>query len=260
MPAYSATTLLYAIHMSTLLSQETVELLMSGLCVTILLTVITSTGSLLIGIAVGWARMSLSPWLRGIAVSYIELFRNVPALIAVVFWAYALPNAFDLETRKLIFFDNTCINILARFTGLPIPYYAIGAVIGLTLNTSAYIAELFRAGVGTLSRDQWEASRTLGASPWWSFRRLLLPHGLQVAAPALVSRLVHNLKNTALASFVAVPEFFKAVQTSITHTFHAVELLLVATAAYWVLTWTFAIMFRRIITRVAGDGCPARAV
>ncbi|MFQ5855000.1 MAG: amino acid ABC transporter permease [Anaerolineae bacterium] len=226
-------------------TQEIARLLLNGLVVTVVLTLITSAGALVLGVGIGWLRLSASLLARSLATAYVEVFRNVPALVAVIFWAYALPNAFDLETRRVLFFDNPWISGLGSLTGLSIPYYAVGAALGLTLNTSAYIAELFRAGVGTLAREHWEAARSLGATANRAFLSVLLPHGLRAASPALVTRLVHNLKNTALASFVAVPEFFKAVQTSITRSFHAVELLLLASVGYWLLSWTYAWLLRR---------------
>ena len=229
------------------LTPDIISLLLSGLGVTIALTLIPSAAALALGVGVGWMRLSASPLARGLAVVYVEIFRNVPALVAVIFWAYALPNVFDLELRQALFFDNPLVNALGRLAGLSIPYYALAAAFALTLNTSAYVAELFRAGVGTLAREHWEAARTLGASPVRAFRSVLLPHGLRAASPALVTRLVHNLKNTALASFVAVPELFKAVQTSITRSFHAAELLLLASLLYWALSISFAWFLRRSI-------------
>ena len=235
------------------LTPEIVHLLLSGLGVTIVLTIATSAGALVLGVGIGWLRLSALRLARSLAVIYVEVFRNVPALVAVIFWAYALPNAFDPGTRRALFFDNAWINGLGHLIGLSVPYYAVGAALGLTLNTSAYIAELFRAGVGTLAREHWEAARSLGASRSRAFLNLLLPHGLRAASPAIVTRLVHNMKNTALASLVAVPEFFKAVQTSITRSFHAVELLLLASVGYWLLSWSFAWLLRRWL-RVPGAG------
>jgi polar amino acid transport system permease protein len=236
------------------LTPEIVSLLVRGLLVTVVLTVITSAAALVLGVGIGWLRLSASPFGRAMAIGYVEVFRNVPALVAVIFWVYALPNAFDPETRRALFFDNPFINGLGRLTGLSIPYYAVGAAIGLTLNTSAYIAELFRAGVGTLAREHLEAARSLGASSKSAFWNVLLPQGLNAASPALVTRLVHNLKNTALAGIVAVPEFFKAVQTSITRSFHAVELLLLASVCYCLLSWTFAWVMRRYLSASRSSG------
>jgi polar amino acid transport system permease protein len=229
------------------LSPDILVLLANGLLMTIALGLITSALAMLIGIVMGWMKLSASRPMRGMSTLYIEVFRNVPALVSIIFWAYALPNIFPPELRRSLFFDNPVVNLLGDITGISIPYYALAAMLGLTLNTSAYIAELFRAGVGTLSREHWEAARTLGASPRNAFIHVLLPQGLRAAAPALITRLIHNLKNTALASFVAVPELFKAIQTAISQSFYAVELLLVASVLYWLLSWAFAWMLQQVL-------------
>ena len=229
------------------LTLDVVSLLLNGLVATIALTLITSSAAVALGLSVGWLKISASPVARGLGAVYVEVFRNVPALVGVIFWAYALPNAFGPETRRLLFFDNSLMSGLSQLTGLTIPYYALAAAFGLTLNTSAYIAELFRAGVSTLAREHWEAARALGASPVRAFRHILLPHGLRAASPALITRLIHNLKNTALASFVAVPELFKAVQTSISRSFYAAELLLLASLMYWLLSVAFAWLLHQML-------------
>ncbi len=229
------------------LSPDIVALLANGLGVTVTLTLITATLAVGLGVGIGWLRLSALGWARAAATVYVELFRNVPALIGVIFWAYALPNALDPATRRALLFDNLLMAGLSQLTGLAIPYYALAAGLALTLNTSAYVAELFRAGVGTLAREHWEAARTLGASHGRAFFGLLLPHGLRAASPALTTRLIHHLKNTALASFVAVPELFQAVQTSITRTFYAVELLLLASVLYGLLSFVFAQLLRRVL-------------
>ncbi len=229
------------------LTSEVVTLLLNGLAVTVALTLLTSSAAVALGVSVGWLKISASPVARGLGTVYIEVFRNVPALVGVIFWAYALPNAFSPETRRLLFFDNGLMNEISQLTGLTIPYYALAAAFGLTLNTSAYIAELFRAGVSTLAREHWEAARVLGASSNHAFRHVLLPHGLRAASPALITRLIHNLKNTALASFVAVPELFKAMQTSISRSFYAVELLLLASLMYWLLSIAFAWLLHQVL-------------
>jgi polar amino acid transport system permease protein len=155
------------------LSPEIIILLVNGLLMTIALGVITSALAMVLGVGLGWMKLSASRPMRGVSTVYIEVFRNVPALVSIIFWAYALPNIFPPEVRRNMFFDNGVLNLLGDVTGLSIPYYAIAAALGLTLNTSAYVAELFRAGVGTLSREHWEAARTLGASPRRAFMYVL---------------------------------------------------------------------------------------
>jgi len=222
------------------LTDETARLLWQGLTLTIILTIITSMLSLVVGIGVGTLRLSRRSIWRWLAAAHVDLYRNIPALVLIVFWAFALPNLFPPEIRRALFFDNGLMDWLSGQTHLSIPYYALAAALALTLNTSAYLAELFRAGVGTIAKEHLDAARTLGASPRVTFIRILLPQGLRAAFPAISTRLIHNMKNTALAAFVSVPEFFHSIDTAITRSFRALEFLLLAAAVYLVLSFLFA--------------------
>jgi ABC-type amino acid transport system permease subunit len=177
---------------------------------------------------------------------YVNIFRNVPALVLIIFLAFAVPNLFALDQRQSLFFDNLLAEWAGSITGLSLPYYALAVIIALTLNSSAYLAELFRAGVGTIPRQIVDAARSLGASNTAVFRQILLPQAVLAAFPAITTRLIHNMKNTALASIVAVPEFFHATQASITRTFFALHFLLLAAAIYLLLSISFAALLGQI--------------
>ena len=228
------------------LTPETVNLLLAGIALTVALTVVTSVTSFVIGIGVGTLRLSGNRLIRSVAGTFVEVFRNIPALIQIIFWAFAFPSLFPADVRAFLFFDNPPMTWLAMATGLSLPYYALAACLGLTLNTGAHLAELFRAGVGTLPRERIETARLLGAGTVALFRWILLPGGVRAAFPAITTRLIHNMKNTALASFVAVPEFFQTVQASITLSFRAVEFLTVAAVVYLVLSTVMAALLRRV--------------
>lgn len=225
---------------------EIIELLSQGLWLTLTLTFITTLLSVSLGIFVGSLRLVESRWVTLPAALFVEMFRNIPALILIIFWAFALPNAFPQEIRAELFFNNPVVNELTRFSGLTVPWYAIAATLGLTLNTAAYIAELFRAGVGTVAQEHVEAAKTMGASTTTIFRTILAPGGLRAAYPAITTRLIHNLKNTALASFVSTPEFFNSVQTAITRSFLAIEFLTLAAIVYLLLAVTLSFILRRL--------------
>lgn len=229
------------------LTPEIVRILATGMLTTIVLTFLTTLLALVLGVLICWLRLMRSRLANLIASSYIEVFRNIPALVLVIFFAFALPNAFDPAVRRVIFFNNDILLALRDITGLLIPYYAVAAIIALSLNTSAYIAELIRAGTGILAQNHHQAAWSLGATQHKAFFTLVLPHGLCAASPAIITRLVHNMKNTALASFVAVPELFQATQKAISETFYAVELLLIASALYWLMAWGFAWLLRYIL-------------
>ena len=210
------------------LTPETLDLLAHGVAVTIVLTLITSVVSLVVGVVVGTLRLIDNGPVRAGAGAFVEVFRNIPALIQIIFWAFAFPSLFPQDARQAIFFDNAAMDWLGGVTGLSLPYYAVAACVGLVLNTSAHLAELFRAGVSTLPKEHVDAARTLGAERRAVFWAILLPGGLRAAFPAVTTRLIHNMKNTALVSFVAVPDLFHAVQGSITRSFRATEFLVAA--------------------------------
>ena len=214
------------------LTPELLQLLAQGLRLTLILTVITSALSLGLGIVVGSLRLFHHRWAALPALLFVEIFRNIPAIVLIIFWAYAFPNIFPAELRHRLFFNNPIINWLSDISGLPILWYAVAAILALTLNTAAYIAELFRAGVGTIAQEHVHAAQTMGATWPAIFKTLLIPGGIRAAYPAITTRLIHNLKNTALVSIVAVPELFNSIHTAITRSFLAVEFLTLAALIY----------------------------
>lgn len=209
--------------------------LLRGTLLTVALTIVTALSATACGIAVGAARMSSRSIVRRGAAAYVEVFRNVPALIQIIFWAFALPNLLSPDTRRTLLFDNALMDLARDLTGIPIPYYGLAGALALTLNTSAYIAELFRAGAGSIPTNQLDSARTLGATPATTFRTLVIPGALRAAFPAISTRLIHNMKNTALVSFVAVPELFHELQASIQSTFRATEFLFLGAVVYLAL-------------------------
>jgi polar amino acid transport system permease protein len=189
-------------------------------------------------------------WRRA-AVVHVEIHRNIPALVLIIFWAFALPNLLPPGMRQTIFFKNIIMDGVSDLTGLSVPYYALAAAFALTLNTSAYLAELFRAGVGTIPREHLDAARSLGASPAVVLRTILIPEGIRASFPAMSTRLIHNMKNTALAAFVSVPELFHGIQTAITRSFRAVEFLLLAAVIYLLLSYGYSLLLTAVERRLA---------
>jgi len=163
------------------LTADTVNRLVDGAVVTIGLTIATSVLAIIVGVGAGTLRLSVRRGRRTAAGVLIETFRNIPALIQITFWTFAFPNLFAIDTRRMIFFDNALVNGLSTDSGLSVSYYALAAGFALTLNTGAHLAELFRAGVGTLPREGLETARSLGAGPRQVFWRIMLPGGLRAS-------------------------------------------------------------------------------
>ena len=150
---------------------------------TVLLTVATMAIAVPSGIVVAALRLYAWTPVRAVATAYVELFRNLP-LILVVYWAfYVLPIA----------------------TGLGLSPFATGLA-ALALNVTAYNAETFRAGIGSIRRGQLEAAMALGMSRAQAVRRIVLPQAVRRILPVLASTWVSLFKDTSLVSVIAVSE------------------------------------------------------
>lgn len=222
----------------------------SGVAVTIMLTLITSATSLGVGIVAALARRSTKAWRRRLAAIYVDIFRNVPALILLIFFAFAVPNLVSAPLRRQLFFDNPVVDAAAALTGLPLPYYAFAAILALTANTGAHLAEIVRSGVDSIAPERLEAARSLGASVATVHRTITIPSALRISFPAITNRLIHNLKNTALVGFVAVPDAFQELQGTITRTFEAKATLTFAAFLYLTLAAVFELGLRLIERRL----------
>lgn len=179
---------------------------------TVLLTVTTMAIAVPCGIVVATLRLYAWAPLRAIATAYVELFRNLP-LILVVYWAfYVLPIATDLRLSPVA-------------TGIA----------ALALNVTAYNAETFRAGIGSIRRGQLEAAMALGMSRAQAVRRIVLPQAVRRILPVLASTWVSLFKDTSLVSVIAVTELAYVAMQIRAQTFRVLEMLTAMAAIYWLL-------------------------
>ena len=179
---------------------------------TILLTVLTMAIAVPCGIVIAAARLYAWRPVRTIATAYVELFRNLP-LILVVYWAfYVLPIS----------------------TGVGLSPFATGLA-ALALNVTAYNAETFRAGLGSIRRGQLEAAMALGMSRAQALRRVVLPQALRRILPVLASTWVSLFKDTSLVSVIAVAELAYVAMQVRAQTFRVLEMLTAMAAIYWLL-------------------------
>jgi His/Glu/Gln/Arg/opine family amino acid ABC transporter permease subunit len=179
---------------------------------TVLLTVTTMAIAVPGGIVVASVRLYAWAPLRAIATAYVELFRNLP-LILVVYWAfYVLPIATELRLSP----------------------FATG-IAALALNVTAYNAETFRAGIGSIRRGQLEAAMALGMSRAQAVRRIVLPQAVRRILPILASTWVSLFKDTSLVSVIAVTELAYVAMQIRAQTFRVLEMLTAMAAIYWLL-------------------------
>jgi polar amino acid transport system permease protein len=164
---------------------ETLPLVLSGLWVTVLLgaasIVLGTTGGLLLAVAGVYGRR----WLQAAAVAYIDVFRAIPLLVLLIVIYNALP-----------------------FVGIRLAPFA-AATSAISLVAAAYSAEIFRAGIKAVPTGQVDAARALGLHWWLIFRLVGLPQAVRIIIPTLTGNSMNVIKDTALASVVALPDLLK---------------------------------------------------
>jgi His/Glu/Gln/Arg/opine family amino acid ABC transporter permease subunit len=182
-----------------------------GVLMTLWLTFASSLIALTIGVLLGVMRSAPIGFVRSVASGYTEFFRNVPLLTVLFFMYYGVPN-----------------------TGLDIDAVT-SAIIGLGFYTGAYVGEVVRSGLETVSKGNIEAARSLGLSFLQSMWHVQLPQALRAAIPPLGTLLIALLKNTSLAATVTVQELFFQSRFVQDRTFNP-DVLLISGAIYLAMT------------------------
>lgn len=165
--------------------RRALPLLLSGLWTTVLLGFACIPLGMALGLAVAVMRLYGARPLRLLAVGYTGLFRALPLLVLLVLVYYALP-----------------------FLGIRLSSFA-AATAALSLVSAAYAAEIFRAGIEAVPHGQVEAAQALGLRRWQAVLRVVLPQALRIVVPPLTNNGINVLKDTALASVVAMPDLLK---------------------------------------------------
>ncbi len=218
------------IHYPAIGEYQFAPTILSGVVVTIELTVLSQIIGIVLGVVFALGRLSRNWLLRTVAAGYIWFFRGTPVLIQLIFW-YNLglifktlgigvpggPTLISVSTNALI----------SGFTA---------ALLGLGLNEGAYMAEIVRGGILAIDRGQSEAARALGMTPSQVMRIVILPQALRVVVPPTGNQLINMLKVTSLVSVIGGGDLLTNSEYVSSQNFLVVELLVVATLWYLALT------------------------
>lgn len=160
-----------------------------GVAMTLIVTVATTFGSMALAFPVASATTSRSGAARAVGRSYVALFRNLPLVPLLLFLVFGLPGVWPA--------------LFARPFPAGQEFFLL--LVGLSLNTSAYLAEILRAAIQSVPARHVEAARVLGLSGGAIVARVVYPQALRIAAPAAVTRLIHNMKNSTVALVLPLP-------------------------------------------------------
>jgi glutamate transport system permease protein len=182
-----------------------------------------------VGVVFALGRLSRQAWVRWPATAYVEAVRALPVLLLIVYFGLKGSALF----RPLFGPD------------FELPRFWAG-VLGLSLYTSAVLAEIIRAGILSLPRGQTEAARSLGLSYAQSMRHVILPQGLRLMVPAMMGQLTTVIKDTSLVGTIGVFELLRQGRTIYTQFFNPVEVLLIVATVYFVICFTLSQLSRRL--------------
>ncbi|AMD56843.1 ABC transporter permease [Agrobacterium tumefaciens] len=217
-------------HFDFGLVMQSLPVLFRGLLVTVQLWI----PSILIGLTAGFflslARLSRNVALRAPSLFYIELFRDTPVLIQLIWFFYAFPIIIGVQLS---------------------PFNA--ALLGLALNTSAYSAEIFRGGIQSIAQGQWEGARALGMRHSSILRRIILPQVFKRMLPAFTNRAIEVAKMSSLASVLSVHELMYQGRLLSSTYYRPLEILSTVAFIYFVLiypgTWLSARLEKRLAAK-----------
>lgn len=203
--------------------------IMQGVLVTLELTVLSMLIGVLLGVVLAVMRRSENGVLRWIAGLYIWFFRGTPILVQIVFW---FNIALFVPTVGFGSFEVSTNTLISGFTA---------ALLALSLNEAAYMAEIIRAGITSIDRGQGEAASALGYTPLQTMRYIVLPQAMRVIVPPTGNETINMLKTTSLVSVVAAQDLLTRAQEISARNYLVIELLIVASIWYILMTTVLTI-------------------
>lgn len=218
--------------------------LAKGIGITVFVALISYATACVIGLALALAGMSRFIVLRQVARFYIEVMRGVPIMVLLLYVAFAAAPAFVVGW-----------NWLAGVTGLP----SIStrdfpllwrAIIALMLAYSAFLAEIFRAGLQAVDQGQIEAAKALGLNGWQRFRHVVFPQAFRTILPPLGNDFVAMVKDSSLVSVLGVSDITQLGKVTAAGNFRYFETYNVVALLYLTMTIGLSLLLRRLETRL----------
>ncbi|AUT04056.1 amino acid ABC transporter permease [Nostoc sp. CENA543] len=205
----------------------------------------------IIGVMAGIGRLSDNWLVRNIMLVYVEVFRNTPLLLQLLFWYFAVFLSFPKIENQISLWGFLSFSQ----NGITTPWFNLSPefaalLLGLTFYTGAFIAEIVRGGISSVPKGQWEAARSLGLKPSIIMRLVILPQALRVIIPPLTSQYLNLTKNSSLAIAIGYPDLYFVASTTFNQTGKAVEVMLILTLTYLTLSLTISLIMNLFNRRV----------
>jgi glutamine transport system permease protein len=206
-----------------------IPLLLRGMGLTVQLTFIAVAVGTVIGLVFSLLRVSRLKLLSLPARIYVDFFRGTPLLVQILLFHQGLPQILGIRSIS--------------------PF--VSGLVALSLNSGAYIAEIFRAGIKSIHKGQMEAARSLGMTYPQAMRYIILPQAFKRSIPPLGNEFIAMLKDSSLVSVIAVQELMMSGRVTIGRTYRPFETWITVAMMYLVMTFTIS-LFVSYLERVFG--------
>ncbi|GIN41628.1 amino acid ABC transporter permease [Heyndrickxia oleronia] len=210
------------------LAIESFPYVMQGIGYTVLISLVSMLLGLILGFFIALGRMS-NKWLFHFPSRlYISFMRGVPILVFLFILYFGLPM------------------IGIEFTAVT------AAIIGFSLNSAAYMAEINRSAIASVDKGQWEAASSLGFTYWQTMRKIILPQAVKLALPPLSNVYLDLIKGTSLAAMITVPELFQKAKIVGGREYDYMTMYIVAALIYWGICSIISILQNYLEKRYEG--------
>lgn len=198
----------------------------NGISTTIYLTLVSFILVMVFGLLVALGRLSKNNLVKGISTVYVEVVRGIPMMVQLIFWYFAFPALVQGIG------DSFNIPSLSDYNAEAISM----AILGLTFGYSAYMSEVYRAGIQSISKGQMEAARSLGMTYFQAMRYVILPQAVRVILPPVGNEFITLLKDSSLVSVVAVADMTRRGREYMAAHFLPIQTWIMIALLYLVMT------------------------
>lgn len=202
--------------------------LLTGLYYTLLISIIGLLIGFGLGVIFGIGRVSKNKLYYGVSTIYVEIIRGTPVLVQAIWIFFALPLIIGFTLNSIV-----------------------AGIIVIAINSGAYIAEIVRGAIESITKGQMEAGRSLGLNESQTMRHIIWPQALKRMIPPLGNQFIISIKDTSLLSVILVPELIYQGRLIASNNFNAVEIYTMVAVFYLVITLSLSIILRMIERRLS---------
>ena len=206
------------------------KFLLSGITTTIYISIVSIIISIILGLLIAIPSLAKSKFLTYLNIGYVEIVRAIPLLVLILWIYYGLPI----------------------MTGISFSPFVSG-IIALSISESAFQAEIFRAGINSIKKSQWEAGSSLGLSFFRKLRLVILPQAIKNILPAIGNQFVYVLKMSSLVSIIGIGDLTRKANELVVTTYRPLEIYTFLILEYLVLILVVSFLVRKLEKRLQKD-------